>query len=113
MGVEGIKIKIFGCFNGVEMVCIEMYKDGCILLYMFRVDIDYVVGEVLIIYGLIGIKVWICKGEVYGCCDFFLNVGMVVQVVKGGVFLGDRGGCCLDCKGGLNDCCGGGNLRKK
>jgi small subunit ribosomal protein S3 len=76
MGAEGVKIKIFGCLNGAEMARLEMYKEGRISLYIFRADIDYAIAEVYIIYGRLGIKVWICKGEVYGRRDLSPNIGM-------------------------------------
>ncbi|CAI8368145.1 MAG: 30S ribosomal protein S3 [Bacteroidetes bacterium MED-G17] len=66
MGAEGIKIQVSGRLNGVEMARSEMYKEGRTPLHTFRADIDYSVQEALTTYGLIGVKVWICKGEVYG-----------------------------------------------
>lgn len=91
MGAEGIKVKISGRLNGAEMARTEMYKDGRTPLHTFRADIDYAVGEALTTYGLIGIKVWICKGEVYGRRDLSPNVGMAAQAAKGGAPSGDRG----------------------
>ncbi|MBI2259818.1 MAG: 30S ribosomal protein S3 [Flavobacteriia bacterium] len=76
MGAEGIKVKISGRLNGAEMARSEMYKEGRTPLHTFRADIDYAVGEALTTYGLIGIKVWICKGEVYGRRDLSPNIGM-------------------------------------
>ena len=84
MGAEGIKVKISGRLNGAEMARSEMYKDGRTPLHTFRADIDYAVGEALTTYGLLGIKVWICKGEVYGRRDLSPNVGMAAQGAKGG-----------------------------
>ena len=69
MGAEGIKVTISGRLNGAEMARTESYKDGRIPLHTFRADIDYHVGEALTKMGMIGIKVWICKGEVYGKRD--------------------------------------------
>jgi small subunit ribosomal protein S3 len=69
MGAEGIKIKISGRLNGAEMARNEMYKDGRTPLHTFRADIDYALSEAHTTYGRIGIKVWICKGEVYGKRD--------------------------------------------
>jgi len=66
MGAEGIKIQVSGRLNGVEMARSEMYKEGRTPLHTFRADIDYALEEALTTYGLIGVKVWICKGEVYG-----------------------------------------------
>jgi len=76
MGAEGIKVKISGRLNGAEMARSEMYKDGRTPLHTFRADIDYALGEAHTTYGRIGIKVWICKGEVYGRRDLSPNVGM-------------------------------------
>ena len=76
MGAEGIKVKISGRLNGAEMARSEMYKDGRIPLHTFRADIDYTVSEAQTTYGLIGIKVWICKGEFFGKRDLFSNIGM-------------------------------------
>lgn len=77
MGAEGIKIKISGRLNGAEMARSEQYKDGRTPLHTFRADIDYALAEAHTPYGRIGIKVWICKGEVYGKRDLSPNFGMV------------------------------------
>lgn len=82
MGAEGIKIKISGRLNGAEMARSEMYKQGRTPLHTFRADIDYALSEAHTTYGRIGIKVWICKGEVYGKRDLSPNVGL--QQKKGG-----------------------------
>lgn len=82
MGAEGIKIKISGRLNGAEMARSEMYKEGRTPLHTFRADIDYALAEAHTTYGRIGIKVWICKGEVYGKRDLSPNVGL--QQKKGG-----------------------------
>lgn len=82
MGAEGIKVKISGRLNGAEMARSEMYKEGRTPLHTFRADIDYAVGEALTTYGLIGIKVWICKGEVYGRRDLSPNIGMSATTSK-------------------------------
>ena len=76
MGAEGIKISVSGRLNGAEMARSESYKDGRIPLHTFRADIDYAHTEAHMAYGRIGIKVWICKGEVYGKRDLSPNVGM-------------------------------------
>lgn len=65
MGAEGIKITISGRINGAEMARSETYKEGRIPLHTFRADIDYALAEALTKTGLLGIKVWICKGEIY------------------------------------------------
>ena len=75
MGAEGIKVKISGRLNGAEMARSEMFKDGRTPLHTFRADIDYSLEEAHTTYGRIGIKVWICKGEVYGKRDLSPNVG--------------------------------------
>ena len=76
MGAEGIKVKISGRLNGAEMARSEMFKDGRTPLHTFRADIDYALEEAHTTYGRIGIKVWICKGEVYGTRDLSPNVGL-------------------------------------
>ena len=76
MGAEGIKVKISGRLNGAEMARSEMFKDGRTPLHTFRADIDYALEEAHTTYGRIGIKVWICKGEVYGSRDLSPNVGL-------------------------------------
>ena len=73
MGAEGIKIQISGRLNGAEMARSEMMKEGRTPLHTFRADIDYSLSEALTQYGLIGIKVWICRGEVYGKRDLMLH----------------------------------------
>lgn len=82
MGAEGIKVVISGRLGGAEMARSETYKDGRIPLHTFRADIDYALGEALTKVGLIGIKVWICNGEVYGKRDLSPNIG--VKNVRGG-----------------------------
>jgi small subunit ribosomal protein S3 len=75
MGAEGIKIQVSGRLNGAEMARSEMYKDGRTPLHTLRADIDYALAEALTKTGLIGVKVWICKGMVYGPRDLSPNVG--------------------------------------
>ncbi len=74
MGAEGIKIQVSGRLGGAEMARSEMYKEGRIPLHTLRADIDYAHVEALTKVGLLGIKVWICKGEVYGKRDLSPNV---------------------------------------
>jgi small subunit ribosomal protein S3 len=69
MGAEGIKVTVSGRLNGAEMARTESYKEGRIPLHTFRADIDYAVSEALTKMGMIGVKVWICKGEVFGKRD--------------------------------------------
>ena len=66
MGAEGIKIMCSGRLGGAEMARTEHYKDGRIPLHTLRADIDYNVARAETVYGSIGIKVWICKGEILG-----------------------------------------------
>lgn len=89
MGAEGIKVQISGRLNGAEMARSEMYKEGRTPLHTFRADIDYALAEALTTYGLLGVKVWICKGEVYGKRDLSPNLS---TVEKGGRKEGRRGG---------------------
>jgi len=74
-GAEGIKIRVSGRLNGAEMARSEEFKDGRTPLHTFRADIDYALYEALTVYGKIGVKVWICKGEVLGKRDLSPNVG--------------------------------------
>ena len=76
MGAEGIKVSIAGRLNGAEMARTEHYKDGRTPLHTFRADIDYALSEALTKYGMLGIKVWIMKGEVYGKRELSPLVGM-------------------------------------
>lgn len=69
IGAEGIKVFISGRLGGAEMARREQYKEGRIPLHTFRADIDYATAEAHTTYGRIGVKVWICKGEVYGRPD--------------------------------------------
>jgi len=66
IGAEGIKVVISGRLGGAEMARSEQYKEGRIPLHTLRADIDYAKVEAHTTYGRIGIKVWICKGEIYG-----------------------------------------------
>ncbi len=75
-GAEGIKVRISGRLNGAEMARSEEFKDGRTPLHTFRADIDYALKEALTVYGKLGIKVWICKGEVLGKRDLSPNVGV-------------------------------------
>lgn len=68
-GAEGIKVQVSGRLNGAEMARSEMYKEGRTPLHTLRADIDYALVEALTKVGLIGIKVLICRGEIYGKKD--------------------------------------------
>jgi small subunit ribosomal protein S3 len=74
MGAEGIKVMVSGRLGGAEMARTEFYKEGRIPLHTFRADIDYALSEAHTTYGRIGIKVWICKGEIYGKRDLSPNI---------------------------------------
>ena len=69
LGAEGIKINIAGRINGAEIARSEAYKEGRIPLHTFRADIDYAHVEAHTTYGVLGIKCWICRGEIYGKAD--------------------------------------------
>lgn len=64
MGAEGVRVKSAGRLGGAEMARTEQYKEGRIPLHTLRADIDYATATARTIYGAIGVKVWICKGEV-------------------------------------------------
>lgn len=68
-GAEGIKIRISGRVGGADMARTEEYKEGRTPLHTFRADIDYANVEAQTVYGKIGLKIWICKGEVFGKRD--------------------------------------------
>lgn len=80
MGAEGIKVSISGRLNGAEIARSENYKEGRTPLHTFRADIDYALSEAHTTYGRIGVKVWICKGEVYGKRDLSPTAAMVKKV---------------------------------
>lgn len=93
VGAEGIKVKLSGRLAGADMARTEQYKEGRIPLHTLRADIDYAISEAQTVYGKIGIKVWIFKGEVYGKRDLSPNVGAVSNAPgenKGGPQGGDR-----------------------
>ncbi len=69
MGAEGIKVRIGGRIGGADIARSEEYKQGRTPLHTWRADIDYAITEAQTIYGKLGIKVWICRGEVYGKKD--------------------------------------------
>ncbi len=66
MGAEGIKVTISGRLGGAEMARAEHYKEGRTPLHTLRADIDYALIEAHTTYGVLGVKVWICKGEIFG-----------------------------------------------
>ena len=65
LGAEGIKINVSGRLNGAEIARSEWYREGRVPLHTFRADIDYGFAEARTTYGVIGVKVWIVKGEVF------------------------------------------------
>ncbi len=73
MGAKGIKVQVSGRLNGAEMARSETYKEGRIPLHTFRADIDYALAEALTKLGLIGVKVWIFRTEVFGKRDLSPN----------------------------------------
>lgn len=83
MGAQGIKVLISGRLGGAEMARSEMYKEGRIPLHTLRADIDFAKAEALTKVGLIGLKVWICIGEVYGKRDLSPNIAAKHPKSKG------------------------------
>ncbi|MEA5461434.1 30S ribosomal protein S3 [Arcicella sp. LKC2W] len=79
VGAQGIKLKLSGRLGGAEMARSEGYKEGRIPLHTLRADIDYAVSEALTVYGKIGIKVWVFRGEVYGKRDLSPNAGVAAS----------------------------------
>lgn len=94
MGAEGIKVQVAGRLNGAEMARSEMFKEGRTPLHTLRADIDYALVEALTKVGIVGIKVWICRGEVYGKRDLAPQLtntpGGREGNRRGGEGLGDR-----------------------
>ena len=84
MGAEGIKIQVSGRVGGAEMARSEMYKEGRTPLHTFRADIDYALAEALTKVGILGVKVWICTGEVYDKRDLFEIGGASAMAGPGG-----------------------------
>ena len=91
-GAEGIKVQICGRLNGAEMARKEMYKEGRTPLHTLRADIDYCQAEALTKVGLLGIKVWICRGEVYGKRDLAPQFTAAKQEGRNGQGAPRRGG---------------------
>lgn len=87
MGAEGIKVLISGRLGGAEMARAEMYKEGRTPLHTLRADIDYALAEAHTKVGVIGVKVWICKGEIFGKRD--LSPNFEAKNTRGG---GAKGG---------------------
>ena len=72
-GAEGIKVQVSGRLNGAEMARSEMFKEGRTPLHTLRADIDYALVEAHTKVGVVGVKVWICRGKVYGKRDLAPN----------------------------------------
>jgi small subunit ribosomal protein S3 len=70
-GAEGIKVRLSGRLNGAEMARSEEYKEGRSPLHTFRADLDYAIVEANTVYGKIGVKVWLCRGEILEKVDLF------------------------------------------
>lgn len=68
-GAEGIRIQVSGRLGGAEIARREWYREGRVPLHTLRADIDYATSEALTTYGIIGVKVWIFKGEILGGAD--------------------------------------------
>src|SRR5689334_13529346 len=112
VGAEGIKIKCSGRLAGADMARTQQYKEGRIPLHTIRGDIDYAISESQTVYGKIGIKVWIFKGEIYGKRDLSPNVGIVSNQQAGGQGGQQRGGGDRgDRRGGDRRNSGGGDRR--
>lgn len=92
MGAEGIKVLISGRLGGAEMARSELYKEGRTPLHTFRADIDYALAEAHTKVGVLGIKVWVCNGEVYGKRDLTPNAGVSTNAVAQGGQRNDRRG---------------------
>ncbi|MEQ8706099.1 MAG: 30S ribosomal protein S3 [Phaeodactylibacter sp.] len=103
-GAEGIKVRIAGRLNGSDMARREEFKEGRTPLHTFRANIDYSLKEAMTVYGKIGIKVWICKGEILGKPDLSPHSGVQERGGKPG---GDRRG------GGRRGGGGGRNQRRR
>jgi small subunit ribosomal protein S3 len=65
LGAEGIKVQVGGRLNGAEIARSERYREGRVPLHTFRADIDFALAEAKTTYGVIGVKVWICRGEIF------------------------------------------------
>ena len=65
LGALGVKVSVAGRLNGAEIARTEWYREGRVPLHTLRADIDYATAEALTTYGIIGVKVWIYKGEVF------------------------------------------------
>ena len=113
VGAQGIKVKLSGRLGGAEMARTEQYKEGRVPLHTLRADIDYAISEAQTVYGKIGIKVWVFKGEVYGKRD--LSPAAMASAAAAGERSdrGDRGGDRGDRRGPRGDREGGDRGRNR
>ena len=79
IGAQGIKINVAGRLNGAEIARSEWYREGRVPLHTLRADIDYGIAEASTTYGIIGIKVWIFKGEIF---DFGKKNSVVAETIE-------------------------------
>lgn len=100
VGALGIKVRASGRLGGAEMARTEEYKEGRVPLHTLRADIDYAISEAQTVYGKIGIKVWIFKGELYGKRDLTPSALTAATERSGDRF--ERGGS-GDERGGRGD----------
>ena len=92
VGAQGIKVRLSGRLAGADMARTEEYKEGRIPLHTLRADIDYAISEAQTVYGKIGIKVWVFKGEVFGKRDLSPNATYGnAAVASGSNAANDRG----------------------
>ncbi|RTQ53204.1 30S ribosomal protein S3 [Hymenobacter gummosus] len=91
VGAEGIKVQCGGRLGGAEIARSEQYKEGRTPLHTLRADIDYALSEAQTVYGKIGIKVWIMRGEVFGKPDLSPNQLLSQQQGAAGNDRNDRG----------------------
>jgi small subunit ribosomal protein S3 len=110
-GAEGIKVSLSGRIGGVEIARSENFKEGRTPLHTLRADIDYCHAEAHTTYGRIGVKVWICKGLIYGKPDFFIASSEGAPSGPGSYRPHDRQGGYGNRQGGYRDRQGGGGYR--
>lgn len=71
VGAQGVKVEVSGRLSGADIARSEGYKEGCVPLHTLRADVDYAVVEALTTHGIIGIKVWIFRGEIFDRAKLF------------------------------------------
>ena len=82
LGAQGIKVRVAGRLGGAEIARSEVYHEGRVPLHTLRADIDYAVAEAQTTYGVIGIKVWIFKGEIIGTEEEGQSSGTAARVSR-------------------------------